>query len=50
MKDQIQKRGNGDRRELLLCFLSYLLFTFKNGWTVISMKNDWKKILSFENQ
>jgi phosphoglycolate phosphatase-like HAD superfamily hydrolase len=22
----------------------------KNGWTVISMKNDWKKIFSFENQ
>ena len=21
----------------------------KNGWTVISMKNDWKKIFSFEN-
>src|ERR1051325_10457647 len=22
----------------------------KNGWTVISMKNDWKKIFSFENK
>src|SRR5215831_15260795 len=44
------KRGNGDRRELLLCFLSYLLFTFKNGWTVISMKNDWKVIFPFESK
>jgi hypothetical protein len=21
----------------------------KNGWTVISMKNDWKRIFAFEN-
>ena len=30
------------------CFLRYLLFTFKNGWTVVSMKNDWKVIFAFE--
>jgi len=22
----------------------------KNGWTVISMKNDWKAIFAFENK
>jgi hypothetical protein len=22
----------------------------KQGWTVISMKNDWKQIFAFENQ
>jgi len=22
----------------------------KNGWTVISMKNDWNKIFAFENE
>jgi len=22
----------------------------KDGWTVISMKNDWKKIFAFENE
>ena len=47
-------RFNGEETEidveLLLCFLSYLLFTFKNGWTIISMKNDWKVIFPFENK
>jgi len=35
---------------MLLCFLSYLLFTFKNGWTMISMKNDSNVISPFENK
>ena len=38
MKDQIQREETEIDVELLLCFLRYLLFTFKNGWMVISMK------------
>jgi hypothetical protein len=60
MKDQTcSRRPAGDagfkerkRRSprIALCFLSHLLFTFKNGWTVISMKNDWKTIFGFESK
>jgi hypothetical protein len=35
MKRLDSTEGNGDRRELLLGFLRFLLLTFKNDWKVI---------------
>jgi hypothetical protein len=38
----------GRHMVLALCALGLLSLAIKSDWTVISMKNDWKRIFAFE--
>ncbi len=46
-------RENRDRKEISVSSVAFCSILFheeakKNGWVIISIKNDWKKIFAFE--